>query len=213
MPQKRVKSPVPLYLALVPVVCWGLFGKLYRLQDFIILALVTFAVYWIAGKIFRGKLFEAPLKIPEAKPEPAKTTGDPELDALLKEGEVAIAEMSLLRKSIADLTVQDKVQRIIEVSGKILATAADDKRDIPRARKFLRYYLPTTLKLLHAYDRMSGISSGDNTVNTTQKIEDMLDDLISAYNKQLDAMFGDEALDIDSDIKVMDAMLRKENLL
>ncbi|MDR0935604.1 MAG: 5-bromo-4-chloroindolyl phosphate hydrolysis family protein [Oscillospiraceae bacterium] len=213
MPQKRIKSPVPLYLALIPVVCWGVFGKLYRLQDFIVCAVVTFAVYWLTSKMFRGKLFAAPLKVPEVKPEAAKTTGDPELDALLKEGQVAIAEMSLLRKSITDLTVQDKVQQIIEVSGKILKTAEDDKRDIPKARKFLRYYLPTTLKLLHAYDRMSGISSGENTVNTTQKIEDMLDDLIAAYNKQLDAMFSDEALDIDSDIKVMDAMLRKENLL
>ena len=39
-------------------------------------------------------------------------------------------------------------------------------------RRFLDYYLPTTLKLLNAYDRMSGTGvSGENIDTTLAKVE------------------------------------------
>ena len=44
------------------------------------------------------------------------------------------------------------------------------------------------------------------------RIEDMLDTIVVAYNKQLDSLFADEALDIETDIQVLDGMLRREGL-
>ncbi len=101
----------------------------------------------------------------------------------------------------------------MNISDKIIKNAIDDPKDIPAIRKFLNYYLPTTIKLLNAYDRMyaQGVD-GVNISGTMSRIEDMLDTIVVAYNKQLDSLFADEALDIETDIQVLDGMLRREGL-
>ena len=89
----------------------------------------------------------------------------------------------------------------------------DDPSDVPQIRKFLDYYLPTTIKLLNAYDRMGdqGIE-GTNLSKSMQSIEDMLDTAIEAFKKQLDSLFANQALDIETDISVMNQMLAREGL-
>ena len=75
----------------------------------------------------------------------------------------------------------------------------------------MSYYLPTTLKLLNAYDRMDATGvAGDNISSTKQRVETMMDTLVQAYDKQLDALFGDEAMDISTDITVMENLLRQQ---
>ena len=84
---------------------------------------------------------------------------------------------------------------------------------LSQIRKFMNYYLPTTLKLLNAYDRMGSAGvSGTNIDGTMGKIETMMDTVTKAFDKQLDALFGDEALDISTDITVMENLLAQEGL-
>ena len=100
-----------------------------------------------------------------------------------------------------------------EVTGKILDYVAQHPDKRPQIRKFLNYYLPTTLKLLNAYDRMGSAGvSGANINGTMGKIESMMDTIVSAFDRQLDALFGDEALDIATDITVLEQMLAGEGL-
>ena len=54
--------------------------------------------------------------------------------------------------------------------------------------------------------------AGANIDGTMGKIEAMLDTVVLAYDKQLDALFADEALDISTDITVMEQMLSHEGL-
>ncbi len=77
----------------------------------------------------------------------------------------------------------------------------------------MNYYLPTTIKLLNAYDRMSaqGIE-GENLDKSMKSINDMLDTVIVAYKKRLDSLFANQALDIETDIEVMNTMLAREGL-
>jgi 5-bromo-4-chloroindolyl phosphate hydrolysis protein len=99
------------------------------------------------------------------------------------------------------------------VSDKIIRDAVGDPSDVPQIRKFLNYYLPTTIKLLNAYDRMGaqGIE-GENISGSMSRIEDMLDTTVKAYKKQLDSLFANQALDIETDIEVMNGMLAREGL-
>jgi hypothetical protein len=77
----------------------------------------------------------------------------------------------------------------------------------------LDYFLPTTIKLLNAYDRMDSAGiSGSNIDATKAKVEQMLNTLCSAFDKQLDALFSDEALDVSTDITVMENLLAQEGL-
>ena len=83
----------------------------------------------------------------------------------------------------------------------------------PQIRRFLSYYLPTTLKILNAYDRMdeTGVE-GANIDGAKGKIEAIMGHIVQAFDKQLDALFGAEALDISTDIAVMEQMLAREGL-
>ena len=54
--------------------------------------------------------------------------------------------------------------------------------------------------------------SGDNIDTTKAKVEKMLDTIVRAFDKQLDALFGEEALDISTDITVMENLLAQEGL-
>ena len=53
---------------------------------------------------------------------------------------------------------------------------------------------------------------GENITATKEKVEGMLDTLCAAFDKQLDSLYGDEALDISTDITVMEQMLQQEGL-
>ncbi len=101
----------------------------------------------------------------------------------------------------------------MRISDKIVQDAIQDPADVPQIRKFLNYYLPTTIKLLNAYDRMSDLGiEGENLSKSMSSIECMLDTAIEAYKKQLDSLFANQALDIETDISVMNRMLAREGL-
>ena len=54
--------------------------------------------------------------------------------------------------------------------------------------------------------------SGENIDATKKKVEQMMATISHAFDRQLDALFGDEALDISTDITVMEQMLQREGL-
>ena len=126
---------------------------------------------------------------------------------------MAIKEMGRLYGSIQSPEVRERINELMRISDKIIQDAVDDPSDVPEIRKFLDYYLPTTIKLLNAYDRMSGQGiEGENLSRSMNSIEEMLDTAVDAFKKQLDSLFEDQALDIETDISVMNRMLEREGL-
>ena len=145
--------------------------------------------------------------------QPQKKSYGPEIDPIVEEGNRALSEMGRLYMSIKDPAIRVKINEIMRVTDKITQDAIEDPSDIPQIKKFMNYYLPTTIKLLNAYDRMSaqGIE-GENLDKTMKSIDTMLDDAIMAYKKMLDSLFANQALDIETDIEVMNTMLAREGL-
>ena len=160
---------------------------------------------------------EPPLKQTAAQPAKTGTVSKksygPEVDPIIEEGNKALSEMGRLYLSIKDTEVRQKINEIMRVTDKITQDAISDPSDIPQIKKFMNYYLPTTIKLLNAYDRMSsqGIQ-GENLDRSMKSINEMLDDAIVAYQKMLDSLFANQALDIETDIEVMNTMLAREGL-
>ena len=149
----------------------------------------------------------------EEKPREEKPTGNEALDKMLKEGNLALAEMQRLDDNIQDEKISADIQKLKEICGKIFEQVKNDPSKLPQIRKFMNYYLPTTLKLLNSYDRMGaqGIS-GDNIDTTMDKVEGMMDTIVKAFEKQLDSLFGAEAMDISTDITVLETMMAREGL-
>ena len=207
--KREVKSVVPIYAAASVWVLYALTKPLYNLWHFLVAGSVTLCTYFISKKIFRNKI----VTTYEPEPEPAPVSYGAEVDNIIIEGRLAETEMIRLRDSIKNPEITEKINELIGISRKIVEDAVHDPADVPQIKKFLSYYLPTTIKLLNAYDRMSdqGIE-GKNISGTMTRIEEMLDTAIVAYKKQLDSLFADQALDIETDIEVMNTMLAREGL-
>ena len=199
------KSAAPIYAAAVVWVLYALLLPLYKPGHFIMAAAASVVVFLIA-RIFCKDVVEEV----EEKPQP---TGNPELDKMISDGELAIREMKRLNDSIKDETISSQIDRLEEVSNKIFDCVKADPKKLPQIRKFMNYYLPTTLKLLNAYDRMSSQGvEGQNISGTMEKVEGMMSTIVRAFEKQLDSLFGDQALDISTDITVLENMMAREGL-
>lgn len=141
---------------------------------------------------------------PEAEPEPVKVEEDD--NAILRE----IREVN---DAIPDEVMSAKIDRIGEITGKILDYQRSHPSKGGQLRSFLNYYLPTTLKVLRAYAQLDaqGIE-GENISAAKKRIEGMMDQVVDGFEKQLDKLFQDDALDITSDVEVLENMLRKDGL-
>ena len=53
---------------------------------------------------------------------------------------------------------------------------------------------------------------GENIRESKQRIEQVMDTLVTAFEAQLDRLFEDDALDVSTDIDVMENMLRADGL-
>ncbi len=207
MREIRRKSALPVYgLAAVWLLYCMLF-PLYKLWHYVVLIILSVGAYIVFSLIFPGKT--ELVKVPE-KPV---TTGNEEIDKLLAEGRTAVGEMNRLKSAIKDENVCRKIGELVEVTEKIFKSLAEDPADLRQVKRFAGYYLPTTIKLLHTYDRMGSIgASGENITGTMDRINAILDATLEGYKKQLDALFANQALDIETDIIVLENMMKREGL-
>ena len=124
-----------------------------------------------------------------------------------------LARLHALRGSIRDEEMSQKIARLEAVTEKIFAQAKSDPDKRPQMRKFLDYYLPTVVKLLEAYAEMEAQGvEGENIRESKRRIEDAMDTLVTAFENQLDKLFESDALDLSTDIDVMERMLRADGL-
>lgn len=199
------KPAAPIYAAAVVWILYALLFPLYRVGHFALCAAASAAVYLIARLFCRDVVEEV-----EEKPEP---TGNAELDKMISDGNLAIAEMKRLNESIKDEKISRQIDRLEEISGKIFDCVKASPEKLPQIRKFMNYYLPTTLKLLNAYDRRGSQGvSGENISGTMERVENMMGTIVTAFERQLDGLFGDQALDISTDITVLENMMAREGL-
>ena len=218
--EKRVRrSTAPIYLVGVVWLVLAVSSSHSMGMGDALLAAALSAVAFVVGKaVFPDKSYAVPAgqaaketeKKEEKKPEPPK---DPEVQKLLQERERALSEMRRLNDSIKDEKISAQIGHLEEVTGKIIDQVVAQPKKRSQIRRFLDYYLPTTLKLLNAYDRMAAAGvDGENISVTKEKIEDMMDTIVKAFDKQLDGLFGEEALDVSTDITVMENLLAREGL-
>lgn len=216
--RKKRLSPGPFYGFSLTWLFLSFLMPLYRIWAIVLTAMLSGFVFYLLGKNAAKKANKAESseiakekQTSEAKP--VKKSYGPDIDPIIEEGNRALSEMGRLYMSIKNTEVRMKINEIMRITDKITQDAIEDPSDIPQIKKFMNYYLPTTIKLLNSYDRMSaqGIE-GENLDKSMKSINEMLDAAIDAYKKRLDSLFENQALDIETDIKVMNTMLAREGL-
>ena len=198
--KKIRRSVAPFYGVAAVWVVYALAFDLYRPTHFVFAAVLSTGVYLLLRAVCKDEEYEVEIPDPP-KPEPA-STGNPELDKMIRDGALAVEEMKRLDENIEDEKISQAIRKLEQTPEKL-----------PQIRRFMDYYLPTTLKLLNAYDRMSSVGvGGENIDSTKERVEAIMDTIVAAFDKQLDGLFGAEALDVSADITVLETMLAREGL-
>ena len=159
--------------------------------------------------VVEGKAPEpAPKPKKERKPKAEKTTAA-EKDQYQK----YLDELRRVNDAIPGAEMSDKISLLEAVSAKIFEQAKTDPEKLPRMRKFMEYYLPTSLKLLQTYAELDAQGvEGENISESKRRIEQTMDTLVRAFETQLDQLFQEDAMDVSADIDVMENMLRADGL-
>lgn len=124
-----------------------------------------------------------------------------------------LRQIKEVNDAIPDEVMSRKIDRIGEITGRILDYQRRNPNQAGELRQFLNYYLPTTLKILQAYAQLDAQGvEGENISATKERIEGMMDKVVEGFEKQLDQLFKADAMDITADVEVLERMLDKDGL-
>ena len=141
------------------------------------------------------------------------TGNNQELASTLEEGGRYLKEIHNIGDSIANKEFSQKTKKLEELVAKIFVSVRRKPDQLYKLRRFMNYYMPTTVKLLKAYKELEGQETEGETIEKSRhEIEDAVDSIIYAYEKLLDSFFIDSAVDISSDITVLESMFAQEGL-
>lgn len=138
---------------------------------------------------------------------------DPQLQEVLDRGNAYVRKIRACNDAIPGEEISRKISRMELIVEKIFERAREHPEIVPDLKKLMDYYLPMTVKLLDAYADMDAQPVQGQTIQTSKKeIEDTLDTLNAAFEKLLDSVFQDTAMDVSSDISVLHTLLAQEGL-
>ena len=223
---KKKRSALPIYAI---GIVWLLYaGKLNTFRGILSCAVVSAIVYAILRIVLPGKKTDEPPKAaapeqpqpkqaekkPEPQPEPEPEEKlPPELQSVIYQGKRAIADIRRLNDEIPDERISAQIDLIERLTAQIFDCVRKNPKKLSQIRQFLNYYLPTTIKLMEQYVTLQNQSlKTENITEGMQKIEDLLDKVIIAFQRQLDALFEADVVDITADSRVMEQMMASEGL-
>ena len=137
----------------------------------------------------------------------------PQVQEVLDKGDGFLDQIRQCNEENPGVEISEKISRMEHIVQRIFDRAEQDPGVIPDLKKMMDYYLPMTVKLLRAYADMDAQPvQGENILASKGEIEQTLDTLNLAFEKLLDELFEETALDISSDISVLNTLLAQEGL-
>lgn len=143
-------------------------------------------------------------------------TNDPEKKELryaLEMGKNYIDQIQDVNDAIHREEISRKLSRLESIVSQIFKYVENNPKKLNEVSKFINHYLPMTLKLVNAYKELNDQPvQGDNITSAKNQIEKTIDTINSAFEKLLDDLFGEVALDISTDISVLETLFTQEGL-
>lgn len=152
-----------------------------------------------------------PYESAQQKPD---TDGDAsEVSDVIREGYDALRSIRRANDIIADPSLSAQIDSIEASCGQILSILEQRPQLLPQLRTFLRYYLPTTLRLL---DARAKLEKGANTPKAREiraRISEAISVIDKALIRQVEALDEYRFIDLESEMDVLRDMLRADGLL
>lgn len=132
---------------------------------------------------------------------------------IISDGEIYMQHIHEANDAIPDMEISNKLYRMELIIRKIFDYVRSHPEQISQLRRFIDYYMPTTDKLVNAYREFEAQPiQGDNIKTAKHEISKALDTINDAYEKLYDSMYADAAMDVASDISVLQTLLAQEGL-
>ena len=202
--EKRTRPVLPIYLAALVWPVGALLLPAYRLSNLLIIAGLSLAAYGLGTKFCPTRVIRK--QVPYA-------TGSEDVDTMLSGISANLDKLHALNDAIPDPELSAAMTRM-EKAGRSIAAAVEQAPDKARSiDRFARYYLPAVIKLMTTYANMekNGVKGG-NADQILTELRRNAATTAKAFENQLDALYSAEAMDISTDIEVLDGILKSQNL-
>lgn len=202
--EKRTRPVLPIYLAALVWPVGALLLPAYRLSNLLIIAGLSLAAYGLGTKFCPTRVIRK--QVPYA-------TGSEDVDTMLSRISANLDKLHALNDAIPDPELSAAMTRM-EKAGRSIAAAVEQTPDKARSiDRFARYYLPEVIKLMTTYANMekNGVKGG-NADQILAELRRNAATTAKAFENQLDALYSAEAMDISTDIEVLDGILKSQNL-
>ena len=185
------------------------FGGLRRI---IIGVGISALIGWIVSVMSTGLDVSKPA--PDQHQEIIPETGNEKADQMIIAGQDLMAEIRKENALITDVDLTDKINQLDNTLHKIFLAVADEPEKAAKIRRSIDYYLPTTLKMLKGYRQMDQRQvRSEDADKLREQIQQGMDMVNSAFQKQLENLYEADILDISTDIEVLDTLLKSEGLI
>lgn len=136
-----------------------------------------------------------------------------ELNTMIAEGMECTRKLRELNDQIPGEVISEKLYRLENLLKDIFDSVREHPEQMHRMHKMMDYYLPTTLKLVEAYEDFDKISvPGPEIIAAKAEIERTMDIINQAFTELLGNLFQDAVLDATTDAQVLQTLLAREGL-
>lgn len=222
--EKRTRPVLPIYLAALVWPVGALLLPAYRLSNLLIIAGLSLAAYGLGTKFCPTRVIRK--QVPYA-------TGSEDVDTMLSGISANLDKLHALNDAIPDAQLSYEMDRMEKAGRSIVRVVERQPEKAKQVDRFARYYLPEAVKILAAYARIEkdfadvGMDMGERTTYETvvqagfkgENSQQILNEvrrntttIAKAFENQLDALYSAEAMDISTDIEVLDGILKSQNL-
>ena len=200
----RKPSVLPYYAAALVFVVLCAVLPVYRLWALAAALAAAAAAFLAAKKVCPPRVVETEVPF---------HTGVEDVDAMLNGIAANLDALHKLDEAIPDPQLSRAMDRM-EKAGRSIAAVVEKTPDKARSvDRFARYYLPEVVKLMGTYAALeqNGVR-GENAAQIEAELRRNAETTATAFENQLDALYSAEAMDISTDIEVLDSILKSQNL-
>ena len=132
---------------------------------------------------------------------------------MIRDGKGFIKRIRIANDEIPGEVISNKLYELERLLKEIFERVKEHPEEKEQMRKFMNYYLPTTLKLVEAYAEFDRVSvPGEDILSAKAEIEKALDTINQAFGALLNKLFKASVFDVTTDAQVLQTMLAKEGL-
>lgn len=201
----RRKSVLPWYFAGLVWLVGALALPIYQLWALVVVAVLSVVGFVAARRVCPDVV---------SRKEVPFMTGKEDADQMLALIDQKRRELHELNVRIEDAPLSAAMDRMEKACLGILNEVEQHPEKAAQVRRFANYYLQDAVKILTLYAELEekGVQ-GENAAGVRAEVARNAQTIATAFENQLDSLFARDALDISTDLEVLNGMLKGQGLV